>query len=164
MNKDNEVIVSVSNHTYLLLWIPTVIVVSLFSWLAFNKQFSDALLIALLIFILVILLTILLIRLKLIINFNAIEYYGFLKKTILPISNISKIKIIMTGREYSKIGIPKGPGIQLIIETTLETNIKPLCLNIKIFNKSQLRNFIETACKLKIDVYIDEVISVMLFN
>ena len=162
VNKEFKAIVSVSKHTYLLLWAPSIIIILLFTWLAINKHFSDSFLIASLVFILVFFLTLLLIRLKLIINKKTIEYYGFLKKIIIPVHDVSKIKALMIGREHSESGHPKGPGIILIIEPRRESNNKSLCLNIKIFNKSQLRKFIETARKLEIDVYIDDVLSVML--
>lgn len=157
MNGHEKSIVHSSWVSYLVLWMPIVILSGFYLGIAGNGQRGMWSVVGMLL-LLGVIGSMCLVRLRLSISSDVILYRGVIHAVQIPVADIASISGMMTGRERLKQGLPKGPGLFLRIETVSGKG-SSININMKPFNRRELVEFFDAIKTFGIPLHLDDVVA-----
>jgi len=146
---------------YVMLLVPTGVLSALYLTLAV-KQVKGAWVVVGVLVVIGFVGTFCLWRLRLVITEEAISYRGIFRAFRVPIADIKLMRGGFLGREEYQNGFPRGPGVALSLDVCMGGRSSQFRVNIKPFDKRELRKLLGVAKYRGIPLCLDDAVEAML--
>lgn len=157
LTSDKTVIVRASKTAYGVLWVPLLLLISLFLYIGIRGALGNTILVAVVLFALGLLCTVFLRRLQLRLSSSALSYRGAIRSSSISLADVSAIHVGLVGRERVNHELPKGPGIILRVETATDSQRSPISVSAKLFDRHELQQLFSALQGRGISLHLDKI-------